>query len=179
MKKPTLILALFALSLNGCGETLETSSNLNAQETYSTTSSDYSGSSLYSGSTSSSLNSNTTNTTNAVSGSTWPTSGNPVSSSSQATATVDPLAGTGISATLADQKNHSWFSRNLDAKIQLVNHDAVPRGGYVIVTFSTVGAQPELQYRYVSLDASGNQALTVSSTKPADSAMVEFRRKFL
>lgn len=178
MKKPTLILTLLALSLSGCGESLETTSNLNAQETYSTTSGDYSGSSLYSGSTSSSLNStSTTNTSNAVSGSTWPTGGS--SSSSQATATVDPLAGTGLAATLIDQKPHGWFSRNRDAKIQLVNHDAVPRDGYVIVTFSTVGAQPELQYRYVSLEASGNQTLTLSSTKPADSAAVEFRRKFL
>lgn len=181
MQKTALILTLLALSLGGCGESLETSSKLNQQETNASSSGSYGDSSLYSSSTSSGLNSTATTPSNSgtLNGSTWPTGDMSASPSSQPNATPDPLAGTGISAALLDKKPHGWFSRCLDAKVQLVNHDAAEHDGYVIVTFLTLSGERELQYRYVSLMPSAKQDLTLTSTKPAEMATVEFRRKFL
>lgn len=178
MRKPAiaLVLGLLAVSLVGCGEAVETSPSLTAAS--STTTSDDRSSSLYGGiTTSGAAISTTTSTTSGSSNSM--TNGSPATQTSQLAMAPDPLAGKGISATLVEQTPHSWFSRNLDAKVSVVNHDAVARSGYVIATFSSHGSPSDLQYRYITLAPRGTQTMTLSSTKPADDASIDFRSKFL
>ena len=190
MKTPinTLLFTLLALSLVGCGQSPSTSPLGTTSQDASLSSSSYAGSnSIYGSSGSSStvtspdtLSSTTavpTNISSAVS--TAPTTSGDLTPSPQPTPTPDPMAGQGIIASLLSQGAHGWFSSDLDAAINVVNHDAVAESGYVIATFTFQGSPCDLEYYYVTLAPGASQQFTLTSAQPADAVTLSFRTKFL
>lgn len=82
----------------------------------------------------------------------------------------------GLEAKLVQEIPHGFFTKTLEVAVQVTNYDDAPAHGYLIVTFTP---SKELAYRVMTLEASSSQTISFTSTKAADTALVEFRDRLL
>lgn len=91
----------------------------------------------------------------------------------------DPLAGSGVTAAIRDQKTTGWFKHHLRLTVAVTNHDDTEHAGFLIATFTRPDGTSELAYQAVSVSSGGTETVTLTSVGAASSAVVEFKERLI